>query len=73
MRMLCLLYPFKFHKVLVGWGLTVINSAEAHVETFLEEDTIAPTDPRLVRVGDSDVEIPDELERDSQQNSMFLC
>jgi hypothetical protein len=32
------------------------------VEIFLEEEAIALTGPRIVRLGDSDVEIPEELE-----------
>jgi hypothetical protein len=51
----------RFDGILIGRGVGIVDCTEAYVEIFLEEDTIALTIPWLMRVGDSDIEIPEEL------------
>lgn len=51
----------RFHDILVGWGLRIVDWPKVYVEIFLKKDAVTLTDPRPMRVRDSDIKIPEKL------------
>lgn len=47
--------------MLIGWGVGIVDWSKANVEVFLEEDSVAYTGPWFMGIGNSDIEIPEEL------------
>jgi hypothetical protein len=49
--------------ILIRRGTVIVDRTEANVKVLLEKDAVSPTNPWFMRVGDSDVEIPKQLQK----------